>query len=426
MDCLKLKKTPVLLILALALSVPGLEAAAQGCWTSKASMFTPRNSVATAVLNGLIFGAGGCCPIAGPHEVYNPQMNVWAIASPMPIAVASLAGVTFNGLMYVIGGNASGACTSAVQIYNPTAGWSLGTSPMPTPRCSLGLALLNGRIYAVGGTNTSGNPNYATVEVYNPATNTWSGSPSMLSTRSSPMTAVVGGLLYVMGGTPSGGPPSATVEVFDPGTNLWTPRAPMSVSRSGGAAAVLNGIIYATGGVTGSPSTVLSSVEAYDPATNLWSPRASLPAPRFAHGIAAVGGVLYAIGGSDAVTHYATTFAYNPNTLSISAPFGPGSIRFENSLCAPGSIYATAVSVNTPGRFPSGWFFGVDITIPLFLIEMSAGPPFYGLLTANGTSTLTLPAGIPAGLQLNAVTAAFDPGTGLFQLASPPISFLTP
>jgi len=121
------------------------------------------------------------------------------------------------------------------------------------------------------------------------------------------------------------------------------------------------------------------------------------------------------------------TWEYVPHSFVLSAPLGPGSLQFDNFFCGEGGqTYVTALSVNTPGRFPNGWFYGVDVPIQLFLVELNAGPPFLGLLGPTGLSSLLLSAGIPAGLLLHGVTATFDAGTGLPRSSSPPIAFTTP
>ena len=60
--------------------------------------------------------------------------------------------------------------------------------------------------------------------------------------------------------------------------------------------------------------------------------------------------------------------------LTITAPFGPGSIRLANAGGGAGNGYWTAVTL-TQGAFPNGWLFGVDVGLPELLGEVASGVP---------------------------------------------------
>jgi Lectin C-type domain len=113
--------------------------------------------------------------------------------------------------------------------------------------------------------------------------------------------------------------------------------------------------------------------------------------------------------------------------LTITAPFGPGSIRLANTGGGGGNGYWTAVTL-TQGAFPNGWLFGVDVGLPELLGEVTSGVPFSGTLDGIGGSIFTIPAGVPPGLPLYAVSIHFDdaPSGGEFLGASAPEFFLTP
>src|SRR5205814_4852254 len=102
-------------------------------------------------------------------------------------------GAVVNGKLYVIGGNASGACSAANQAYDPVANTWQTRAAMPTARCHLSVVALDGIIYAIGGTNTSGSIKYTTVEAYNPATDTWSTKAPLATGRQSFAAAAVSG-----------------------------------------------------------------------------------------------------------------------------------------------------------------------------------------------------------------------------------------
>jgi hypothetical protein len=106
--------------------------------------------------------------------------------------------------------------------------------------------------------------------------------------------------------------------------------------------------------------------------------------------------------------------------LAITAPFGPGSIRLQNTQGAPNTPYWTAVTL-AQGAYPNGWLFGLDITMSELLNQVSFGAPFAGTLDATGSSSFTLASGVPPGLPLYAVSIQFGPEVS----ASTPEFFLT-
>ena len=110
--------------------------------------------------------------------------------------------------------------------------------------------------------------------------------------------------------------------------------------------------------------------------------------------------------------------------LSMSQPL-PGTLQVENIGCTPLNPYITAYTFS-PGAFPNGWFFGIDISWFNLLLQATdpLGPPTNGFFDANGGSLWVLPGGVPPGLTLYAVTVDIDPTTGQ-PTPTPPISFTT-
>jgi hypothetical protein len=116
-------------------------------------------------------------------------------------------------------------------------------------------------------------------------------------------------------------------------------------------------------------------------------------------------------------------WGYEQFALSFSTPFGPGSIRVQNSGGGAGNAYWTAATLDA-GSFPNGWFFGVDISAAEILGEIATGAPFSGTLNASGASTFTIPSGVPPGLHIYAVSLQFA-NEGPFVGASAPEHFVT-
>jgi hypothetical protein len=106
--------------------------------------------------------------------------------------------------------------------------------------------------------------------------------------------------------------------------------------------------------------------------------------------------------------------------LALSAPFGPGSFRMQNSQGTPNGSYCTAVTL-VQGAFPHGWLFGLDITPNDLLAQVMAGVPFFGVLDGSGSSVFTIQSGVPPGIRVYAVSLLF----GSEVTASAPRFFLT-
>src|SRR6266576_1225796 len=80
---------------------------APGSWTTKASMLTPRSSLSSGVVNGILYAVGGIAAstaIVATNEAYDPATDTWTTKAPMPTARAGLAVGVVNGIVYAIGG----------------------------------------------------------------------------------------------------------------------------------------------------------------------------------------------------------------------------------------------------------------------------------------------------------------------------------
>jgi Lectin C-type domain len=116
-----------------------------------------------------------------------------------------------------------------------------------------------------------------------------------------------------------------------------------------------------------------------------------------------------------------------PFRLSLTAPAGPGSIQVQNSGGKPGNSYWTVATLNQ-GSFPNGWLFGLDISAGEVLNEVMSGVPFSGTLNGSGISIFNVPAGLPSGFHIYAVSLQFQGGAPLgtqFLEASAPEHFVT-
>ncbi|HYC78397.1 MAG TPA: right-handed parallel beta-helix repeat-containing protein [Planctomycetota bacterium] len=105
-------------------------------------------------------------------------------------------------------------------------------------------------------------------------------------------------------------------------------------------------------------------------------------------------------------------------TLSITQPSGPGSVEVANTLCEPGYLYYTALTVDPTNAFAfgQGWFFGLHISMPEIVTQFTwpGGVPFVGLLDGSGGSVWSLSGlGPLGGFHVYGVTVTFDPSQNL-------------
>jgi hypothetical protein len=114
--------------------------------------------------------------------------------------------------------------------------------------------------------------------------------------------------------------------------------------------------------------------------------------------------------------------------LTLSAYAGPGSVRVKarcvSAAAPPGTTLFNCFTF-VQGAYPNGWFFGLDPSFADVLGQFTSGqPPFVAPTDSNGDFVWQLPAGVPAGIPLYAVTVAIGPG--LYVLGnSSPVFFMT-
>jgi N-acetylneuraminic acid mutarotase len=237
-------------------------------WTAKASMPDARSGARVGVVNGILYAVGGVpagqvTPLpTGTVEAYDPVANSWTTRQPNPNPRGGLGVGVVNGILYAVGGilpigpnGSTNVVTGAVEAYDPVSNTWTPKAPLPTPRYGVAVGVVNGVLYAVGG-QASGSGGLTVVEAYDPTSDTWASKASLPTSRFGLDVGVVNGVLYAVGGeasTTTGTSMVNTVEAYDPATNTWTTKAPMPTPRRILGIGVLNGILYAIGGQYRSP-----------------------------------------------------------------------------------------------------------------------------------------------------------------------------
>jgi streptogramin lyase/N-acetylneuraminic acid mutarotase len=240
-------------------------------WSEAAQMPTARTTLACAVVGTTLYAIGGgtVSSESAAVEAYDAETNTWTAATakgaalqPLPIPVNSVEAVSFQGLIYVVGGFTGSGRSTAMQIYNPVSNkWSSGTA-MNVGRSGMALGLIGSTIVAADGVGGQTDN-----EAYSITTNRWTTLASSPTAKYNVCGTAIGDSLYVAGG--SSGSPLAGLDIFRPGTNAWsTPgsAASMKTPVTLAAAAVVDGKLLCFGGGNSDfTGTVYNLVQSYQP-----------------------------------------------------------------------------------------------------------------------------------------------------------------
>jgi DNA-binding CsgD family transcriptional regulator/N-acetylneuraminic acid mutarotase len=180
---------------------------------------------------------------------------------------------------------------------------------LPKPRSDFGAVTYDGKIYVLGGQAAGGVS--ASVERYDPASNTWSSLGDKPTPATHVQAALVRGLIYVPGGEGADGKTLTVFEAYDPRNQRWQTLAPLPEPRSRYAVASVEGRLYLFGGWDG--SRYRAEVFVYDPGNDTWSTGAPLPTPRRNAGAAAFEGRIYVMGGENESGALRLNERYDPN-----------------------------------------------------------------------------------------------------------------
>jgi N-acetylneuraminic acid mutarotase/pimeloyl-ACP methyl ester carboxylesterase len=273
-------------------------------WILKTSMPTARRVMASSVLDGNIYLAGGLGQngeTLNNLEVYNPVSDIWEIKQPMSVARWGLASGVIDGKYYVVmGGSPVPSGAVETEQFDPTTNqWTL-KSDMLNPGWGVAAGVINNKLYVVGGFNWASG-GMAWNREYNPTTNQWTLKASMPTSRSWLGVEVIDNKLYAIGGWNYNDTVNLpTLEVYDPATDTWAIKANMPIGLRNIATAVLAGKLYVIGGATGEGANTkrYSSVYVYNPASDTWQQLTDLPLVISEATAKTIGGDIYLFGGS--------------------------------------------------------------------------------------------------------------------------------
>ena len=193
-------------------------------WYRLSPMLSTRNffSQAISVCQGKLFFIGdnsnGC-----PAERYDPAVNTWSPLESFKKKIKFCTVVTFQGLLYVIGGveQEENKCLSTVQRYNPDKNlWQVVPS-LSSPRSQVCAVATGNHLYAVGGKSNVGYVNI--VERFDPEEKAWYLVAPTLEKRVAPCGVAVNEKLFVFGRFSSENYTHSNLcEMYDPATDMWS------------------------------------------------------------------------------------------------------------------------------------------------------------------------------------------------------------
>ena len=287
-----------------------LYSAAQYTWTVKDSFpGTPRRMAAGLTINGMGYLIGGniAAPATYINDVweYAPATDTWTQKANFPYTVATPAYFTINNVGFVVGGSQSaGVYVSTNKSYNPGSDtWTTRASFPENGITEPFQFVINGIAY-VGTGARNGSIVSSTMYAYNPNSDSWTQKASYPGPQGINMAGFsIDSFGYAGIGQNGAGGFFNQFYKYDPSNNSWTQIASFpGKARSAATYFVLNGKAYVGGGVTvinGSAYSVGDFYE-YDPTTNTWAAVPGFPGqPRQYATPIVINNVAYAVGGYD-------------------------------------------------------------------------------------------------------------------------------
>jgi N-acetylneuraminic acid mutarotase len=221
----------------------------------------------------------------------------WGRGPDLPVAVDHPSAASYEGTLFVAGGNSGGQALGSVFRLEE-AGWTR-LRPMGHPRAAFGLVTLGGRLYAIGGLGGGGE--VAAVEAYDPAVDRWSDVATLPLPRDHVAGFAWQGQACVAGGR---SPNTARVDCYDPASNGWTRLPDLPFPTSGAGAIALDGQVIVAGGENAGESTLVDHVFRFT-GGSAWSDQPML-SPRHGIQLAPWGGRAWACGGATAAGYQAS------------------------------------------------------------------------------------------------------------------------
>ena len=142
-------------------------------WEVKAPMPTQRDHSGSALVNDKIFVIGGRQPWGGPlfknldkNEMYDPKSNTWSTLAPLPTNRSGISAVSFDGKIYVLGGESIHEVFNENERYDPITNTWTQEPNMPTGRHGFAAVVIDKKIYTIAGGPDPGGDGSGTNEIF--------------------------------------------------------------------------------------------------------------------------------------------------------------------------------------------------------------------------------------------------------------------
>ncbi len=270
-------------------------------WITRRSAPTARLEVASAVVEGELWLAGGLLGGEGSTlvEIYDPERNRWRVGPPLPVPLHHAMGASWRGSFVVIGGFIGGGFgTASPRAFRLEGEQWVQLRGLSRPRAAGGAVVIDGDIYVIGG--QGGGALIAETERFDGRD--WVDVAPISTPRDHLGVTTDGRFAYaVVGRRLSIDSTLTAVERYDPVRDRWRALPDAPTPRGGLAVAHVDGSIVVAGGEGGPGSNadgVFPEVEIYDIQERTWQEGPPMPTPRHGVGVGVLeGAVFVAVGG---------------------------------------------------------------------------------------------------------------------------------
>jgi N-acetylneuraminic acid mutarotase len=235
-----------------------------GTWREGPDLPESVNHAMATTVNGAVHVFGGYLATQAPTASgFRLDGATWVPLAPMPGGRAAGTAVAVGGTVYVAGGVGPDGLAEEMFVYDAAADrWSTAPGP-PTRREHLGGASFGGLVYTVGGRASGVAGILSAFEAYDPAKREWSRLPDLPTPRGGlAASATCNGLVVAVGGEAQATFPEA--EAFDTGTRTWFSLPPLPTPRHGLGVVAVGSTLYALAGGPRPGLHVSAATEAID------------------------------------------------------------------------------------------------------------------------------------------------------------------
>ena len=198
-------------------------------WQKVCSLHEARYLMGAAVFKDCLVVVGGLKDEdkhqTNSGEFYIPALNKWQQISKLSHCRRGHELVSCNQSLYVLGGETDVQLLNSVKRLNNLDGEWEEVESMNTRRAYFATVSYNGMIYAIGGNDKIKNNKWTTshtVEKFNPVENKWTFVTGLIQARSDHTACLMHDKIFVVGGYDKFCKPIRIIECYDPTTDEWT------------------------------------------------------------------------------------------------------------------------------------------------------------------------------------------------------------